>query len=111
MIPQDVRKDLYDALCSWDMGERVIADEEDSLQSVDELYVRGRAERAAKWLGSQPVVSITPAEFTRRMDLCAENDDPEQGHVDADDLMCEVLRQLGYGDGVTVYVAMTKWYA
>lgn len=37
--------------------------------------------------------------------------DEEDQHRDADGLMCNVLRSLGYGDGVAVFNKMHKWYS
>lgn len=41
----------------------------------------------------------------------AENGDVESAHANADDLMVELLRSLGFGSGCDVYDNMTKWYA
>lgn len=38
-------------------------------------------------------------------------DDEEIGHHAADDLMCELLRELGYGEGIDIFESMPKWYA
>lgn len=37
--------------------------------------------------------------------------DEEQKHAVADELMCEVLRRLGYEKGIQVFDNMDKWYA
>lgn len=37
--------------------------------------------------------------------------DIEYGHVRADDILCELLCALGYGDIVAAYAALPKWYA
>ena len=37
-------------------------------------------------------------------------DDVEEHHFDADDLLCELLTELGYGDVVEVYNKIEKWY-
>lgn len=37
--------------------------------------------------------------------------DEEGAHVKADELMCEVLRELGYGEAVDVFKNMRKRYA
>ena len=37
--------------------------------------------------------------------------DAQVGHIEADDLMCELLKTLGYRDGVEVFEGMKKWYA
>jgi hypothetical protein len=37
--------------------------------------------------------------------------DKENQHSDADGLLCEVLRNLGYNEMVDVFESMDKWYA
>lgn len=59
----------------------------------------------------------TPAEFERRMSEISEfhlpgySCDPEWQHGEADDLMCKVLRELGYTAGVEIFERMRKWYS
>lgn len=60
------------------------------------------------------LVSITdPQVFAEKMQQIADDPemDTEQGHVRADALMCELLKKLGYEDGVAIYEAMSRWYA
>lgn len=52
-----------------------------------------------------------PEEFFLKMRTIAVEGDPENGHVQADQLMCEVLKRLGYEDGVAIFQQMRKWYA
>lgn len=54
---------------------------------------------------------MTPEQFAARMREFARHDDLEARHGNADLLMCRVLRTLGYGEGIEVYVEMGKWYA
>ena len=37
--------------------------------------------------------------------------DTEVAHYSADDLLCKMLDDLGYSEGVTVFKGMKKWYA
>ena len=37
--------------------------------------------------------------------------DPEELHIKADNLMCTVLSELGYGEGVDIFNRMEIWYA
>lgn len=47
---------------------------------------------------------MTPKEFEEAMDKIYSNPfDIRIAHYDADKLMCDVLRQLGYEDGVEIY--------
>lgn len=59
---------------------------------------------------------MTPEEFRVRMaEIAARdrvNDDPEVPHGEADALLCETLRALGYGEGVALFeTSIAKWYA
>lgn len=36
--------------------------------------------------------------------------DVEESHGKADELMCDILESLGYGDGVHVFQDAKKWY-
>jgi len=51
------------------------------------------------------------AEYVEKMKACVENDDTEVAHGDADDLLCEFLRKLGYNELVEKYLEVNKWYA
>ena len=54
---------------------------------------------------------MTEGEFAFRMREIKDEMDTEYGHVVADDLMCEVLRDLDYGEGIGIYEGMDRWYA
>ena len=56
---------------------------------------------------------ITPEEFTKRMQEIHDRylDDEEVVHSEMDDLMCDLLRELGYGEGVDIFDKTHKWYA
>ena len=61
---------------------------------------------------------ITPAEFEDEMreiankvtDVSVDYHE-EEAHGAADDLMCEVLKDLGYTKGVEIFERMPKWYS
>lgn len=56
---------------------------------------------------------MTPKDFKEKM-LEIEamgRDDIEASHAAADDLLCDVLAELGYIEGVNVYQELEKWYA
>jgi len=64
--------------------------------------------------GGRKNMTTTPDEFKKRMrEIFPESGgyDPEAAHVDADDLMCEVLEDLGYGDGLKPFKTANIWYA
>lgn len=56
---------------------------------------------------------MSPAEAAAAMRVLLENndDDPESTHSDADELLCEVLTNLGYGETVDAFLAMKRWYS
>jgi hypothetical protein len=54
---------------------------------------------------------LTPEQFSNEMKSIFKNLDTEGAHVEADRLMCELLRELGYSQGVQVFKEAEKWYA
>ena len=56
---------------------------------------------------------ITPDEFRQQMNkiLIRGRGDTEVVHSEADDLMCDLLEALGYGQGVQIFRNMNRWYA
>jgi len=50
-------------------------------------------------------------EFEKRMREIAKVKCSEDRHIMADSLLCDVLIQLGYGDGVEVYENIDKCYS
>lgn len=40
-----------------------------------------------------------------------ESDDTEIAHCNADEILCDLLKSLGYGDVVSEYEKINKWYA
>lgn len=54
---------------------------------------------------------MTPEQAAKRMQEIADEGDIEGGHKDADDLMCQILRTLGYGAMIEIYIELDKWYA
>jgi hypothetical protein len=54
---------------------------------------------------------MTPEEFAAKMREILVGVDLEDEHVEADNLMCRVLRDLGYTEGVTVFLQADMWYA
>ena len=57
------------------------------------------------------MIMITPREFENRMKAIADIKDLERRHVEADDLMCEVLDQQSYAAGVEIFKKMELWYS
>jgi len=62
---------------------------------------------------------MTPEEFSSRMARIFGIDehasagmfDTERAHGEADELMCQALRELGYSAGVRIFETIEKWYA
>lgn len=56
---------------------------------------------------------ITPEEFELRMIELRDNQGTcaEARHSIGDDMMCEILKELGYANGVDVFINMERWYA
>lgn len=54
---------------------------------------------------------MTPEEFRDKMRFIANISDPERAHYEADDLICCLLDDLGFGAGIEIYEKMEKWYA
>lgn len=49
--------------------------------------------------------------FANEMRRIDRNNDTEMAHILADELMCKLLRELGYGEGVDIFEKMDKWYS
>jgi hypothetical protein len=60
---------------------------------------------------------LTPEQFAEKMRELFPRPggmphyDTDAAHAQADRLLCQVLRSLGYGDGVTIFEDADKWYA
>ncbi len=55
---------------------------------------------------------ISPKEFAEKMRQIAEKgNDEEVCHIEMDDYICEVLRALGYEEGVAIFENTPKWYS
>ena len=52
----------------------------------------------------------SPEWVAAKMREMAEDDSPAVQHETADELLCDVLRELGYGDAVDVFEGMKRWY-
>lgn len=55
--------------------------------------------------------TLTPEKFKEAMEILSSEDDTEYRHINADILMCGILRDLGYGEGVKIFERWEKWYA
>ncbi len=50
-------------------------------------------------------------EAIRKLKEEQTNGDTEIAHVNADDILCNLLSELGFEDVVTEYAKVRKWYA
>lgn len=55
--------------------------------------------------------NTTPEEFKTAMEDVFKSDDIELRHIQADQIMCDTLRELGYENGVKVFEKAYKWHA
>ena len=57
---------------------------------------------------------ITPDDFNNIMlkieKEYGHGEDEEEFHLEADELINQVMRELGYGDGMDIFVRNPKWY-
>lgn len=60
--------------------------------------------------GKERVENMTPKEFRDRMEELSHLD-TERRHIEMDECMCDLLTELGYGEGVEIFNIVTKWYA
>jgi hypothetical protein len=49
--------------------------------------------------------------YLQKMKDVAKNHDAEVAHCDADDLLCELLKDLGYEEIIEAFESVDKWYA
>lgn len=54
---------------------------------------------------------IDREEAIKRLRECQQNDDIEIRHIEADEILCELLTSLGYSDVVQEWNNLDKWYA
>lgn len=58
--------------------------------------------------------AMSPEEFKTRMNNLAESHQKRLGlegtHIFMDELMCKVLRELGYGEGIDIFMNTEKQY-
>ena len=67
------------------------------------------ASRADEWEERRREMT-TPEEFAEKMEKLSELD-TERRHIEMDGLMCVLLTELGYGEGVEIFEGCCKWYA
>ena len=53
---------------------------------------------------------MTPIEFRDKMEELSHLD-TERRHIKMDECMCDLLTELGYGEGVEIFNSVLLWYA
>jgi hypothetical protein len=54
---------------------------------------------------------MTKDEAIAQLKIEQSSDDTEGAHVNADNILCRFLTELGFPDVVAAYEAVGKWYA
>jgi hypothetical protein len=54
---------------------------------------------------------MTEEDAVKKLMDCQENGDTEGAHVDADNVLCDLLDDLGYSSVVAEYRKVRKWFA
>lgn len=59
-------------------------------------------------------MAMTPEEFKSKMEEFVKDyeryEDEAETHINMDGLMCQVLSDLGYSEGVDIFCKQDKWY-
>ena len=56
--------------------------------------------------------NIGPDDAVRRLQaIIAVDEDIDRSHEEADELLCQILKQYGYQDLVHLFEEMPKWYS
>lgn len=51
-------------------------------------------------------------EFNEKMKYISENQwRTEDAHIEMDDVMCHILKKLGFGKGIEIFEDTEKWYS
>jgi len=54
---------------------------------------------------------MTREEAIEKLKEQQNNSDIESAHYDGDNILCEFLKSIGYGDVVCEYKKINKWYS
>jgi len=49
--------------------------------------------------------------YKQMMKRCVYDEEEEVAHEQADDILCCLLKEIGYGDVVEIFNKVLKWYA
>lgn len=54
---------------------------------------------------------MTDDDYAKQIEALENTGDQEMAHADADDLLCSILKSLGYVKTVEAFNNLSKWYA
>ena len=57
------------------------------------------------------MIIMTKEKAIETLQMLQQSHDTELAHIDADDVLCELLKSLGYEDVVSEYQKVDKWFA
>lgn len=60
---------------------------------------------------SLPIAKIVYYTMLLERQIELSKDDPEDAHINADDILCDILTELGYESLVERYRLIYKWYS
>lgn len=122
-----LRRDGY--MCQWckRYGKQVSATTVHHIKHADEYpelaytdsnlislcsgcHNKAHPEKAAK---DKRILIMNAQEFKAHMQLISvqAREDIEAAHIEADDLLCNQLSELGYTEGIKIFQSMEKYYA
>lgn len=76
--------------------------------AYEEGLIKGKKEAG---MNRRMATAMSPEEFKNRMIECSKDWHQEDRHIEMDSLMCELLTQLGYEEGIAVFQSTDKWYS
>jgi len=56
-------------------------------------------------------ISMNRKQAIKELKKLQKTGDPEYAHGTADDILCKILKELGYQDVLDEYYKVPKWYA
>lgn len=80
------------------------------MQEVREEILRSEREEGIKVKSSKTREELLD-EYKEKMTQAIDNCDEEGGHVACDEILCELLCELGFDEIVEIYETQDKWYS
>jgi hypothetical protein len=115
LTPEEVE---YDSVVGYLTAEDVFERIRKHYNGEWDDYIKSLSETTSEETSTNTsnITSMTPEEFAANMrEACqyhyVENNDQEDVHITMDGIMCNLLRDLGYGEGIDIFESTPKWYA